>query len=377
MASLCMKIEGIHEPIIHLRIDMFESLRDQQRQNGAVWGKEEEAEMIQGFGKDEQALTAVQSGVAICDRTHWGRLQVSDQDRLAFLHNQTTNAFKALQPGEGCETVFLTSTARTIDLASAYVTEESVVLLVSPNRRQQLMSWCDRYIFFGDKVKLEDISSQTVTFSVLGPESQTLLHQLGITELPQSPHHHICADINGHSVRVAAGSGLTNPGFTLLAAVEAGADLWQGLMDRGACPFGERLWEQLRVIQGRPKPDAELTEDFNPLEAGLWQTLSFDKGCYIGQETIARLNTYQGVKQQLWGIQLSQAVPMQTPITVADKKVGILTSLVETSTGPLGLGYVKTKAGDAGTSVTVGSGTGTLIEVPFLSYTLPAPDSTS
>lgn len=144
----------------------------------------------------------------------------------------------------------------------------------------------------------------------------------------------------------------------------------------GCLSLGEKAWEQLRVTEGRPKPGAELTEDFNPLEAGLWQTISFDKGCYIGQETIARLNTYQGVKQRLWGIQLSESVSVDTPITLEDKKVGVLTSLVETAEGPVGLGYVKTKAGDAGAQVSVGTGIGTLVEVPFLTYPQWTPDPT-
>ena len=72
----------------------------------------------------------------------------------------------------------------------------------------------------------------------------------------------------------------------------------------------------MRIQQGRPKSDRELTEDYNPLEAGLWQTISFEKGCYIGQETIARLNTYKGVKQKLWGIKLDRSVSPQTPIFV-------------------------------------------------------------
>lgn len=354
---------------------MSETLHDCQSRNGAVWA--EDGTTLLSFGNDDQALKAVQEGVAICDRTHWGRLQVSDQDRLSFLHNQSTNTFKMLQPGEGCESVFVTSTARTIDLVNAYVTEDSVLLLVSPNRREQLMSWCDRYIFFGDKVKIEDISAQTMTLAVLGPESQQLLQKLGATELPQAVNHHITTEIKGTTVRIAAGSGLGIPGFTLFADAETGTDLWQALMDQGACPCGEAVWEQLRVAQGRPKPDAELTEDFNPLEAGLWQTISFDKGCYIGQETIARLNTYQGVKQQLWGIQLSETVPPHTSITLEDRKVGVLTSVVETADGFLGLGYVKTKAGEVGTNVSVGTGTGKLIEVPFLTYPQPSPTPTS
>ena len=353
---------------------MSETLQDYQRRNGAVWGEGDNSAIICSFSNDDQALEAVKEGVAMCDRTHWGRLQVSDQDRLAFLHNQSTNNLKILKPGEGCETVFVTSTARTIDLASVYVTEETVILQVSPNRRQQLMSWCDRYIFFGDKVKIEDITLQTVSFSLLGPESKSLLQRLGITDLPDIPHHHVSADINGQSVRIVAETGLMSPGFTLITDADSGARLWQILTDQDACPFGETVWEQLRIAQGRPKPDAELTEDFNPLEAGLWQTISFDKGCYIGQETIARLNTYQGVKQRLWGIQLSEAVPANTPITLEEKKVGLLTSVVETSSGPLGMGYVKTKAGAAGTHIKLGTATGILVEVPFLTHHFPDSD---
>jgi folate-binding protein YgfZ len=102
--------------------------------------------------------------------------------------------------------------------------------------------------------------------------------------------------------------------------------------------MGETLWQQLRIEQGRPMAGAELTEDYNPLEAGLWAAVSFDKGCYIGQETIARLNTYQGVKQQLWGLTLSAAAEPGSPITHGGAKVGQLTSVVETPTGLAGAG---------------------------------------
>ncbi|MGD1921868.1 MAG: YgfZ/GcvT domain-containing protein, partial [Pleurocapsa sp.] len=119
---------------------------------------------------------------------------------------------------------------------------------------------------------------------------------------------------------------------------------------------------------GRPKSDFELTEDYNPLEAGLWQTISFEKGCYIGQETIARLNTYNGVKQKLWGIKLDRSVTTQTPIMIENKKVGVLTSYTNTDKGNYGLGYVRTKAGGAGLQVQVGEAKGELVSVPFITH---------
>ncbi|MBD0362306.1 MAG: folate-binding protein, partial [Coleofasciculus sp. C3-bin4] len=146
------------------------------------------------------------------------------------------------------------------------------------------------------------------------------------------------------------------------------AKLWKTLTAAGAIPMGDRVWEQLRIEQGRPTPDHELTDDYNPLEAGLWQTISFDKGCYIGQETIARLNTYKGVKQQLWGVRLSAPAEPGSVITVEGDKVGKLTSFTETDQGPFGLAYIRTKAGGVGLKVQVAEVEGEIVDVPFLTH---------
>ena len=132
--------------------------------------------------------------------------------------------------------------------------------------------------------------------------------------------------------------------------------------------MGDRIWEQLRIQQGRPTPDRELTDDYNPLEAGLWKTISFEKGCYIGQETIARLNTYKGVKQQLWGVRLQATVEPGTVVRVGEEKVGKLTSFTETDQGPFGLAYIRTRAGGVDLKVQVGDVEGEIVDVPFLTH---------
>ncbi|MBE9224658.1 folate-binding protein YgfZ [Phormidium sp. LEGE 05292] len=319
------------------------------------------------FGNELDALLAAREGVALCDRSHWGRILVSDDDRLRFLHNQSTNDFQSLKPGAGCDTVFVSSTARTIDLVTAYVLEDAVLLLVSPNRREYLLQWLDKYIFFADKVKLKDITNDTATFSLIGLESQRIVKELGAEEIiNQTYSNHQLFKLENIEFRVAIGSGLAIPGYTLIVAAEYAAKLWKKLVELGAVPLGEKGWEQLRITQGRPIPDQELTDDYNPLEAGLWQTISFTKGCYIGQETIARLNTYKGVKQQLWGIRLAAPVEVGSAIALDDEKVGKLTSFTETEQGYFGLGYVRTKAGGEGLKVRVGEVEGEVVEVPFL-----------
>jgi folate-binding protein YgfZ len=300
------------------------------------------------------------------DRSGWGVIEVSDVDRLQFLHNQSTNDFKSLKPGQGCDTVFLTSTARTIDLATAYVLEDSVLLLVSPNMSEKVIKFLDRYIFFADKVKLTDVTEQTSTLSLIGTDSDAVLQKLGV-DITGQPHTHRLFNLSGVEVRVAIGSGLAKPGYTLITQSDQIERLKQALLETGVEFIDDRTWEQLRIEQGRPLPDHELTQDYNPLEAGLWHTISFSKGCYIGQETIARLDAYKGVKQQLWGVKLSSLVEPGTAITISDDKVGTLTSLTETTAGILGLAYIRTKANGApGLQVTIGTAQGELVDLPFV-----------
>ena len=348
---------------------MSQELQTVQATSGATFESVAGVSVPSSFGNDAAAIQAAREGVALCDRSHWGHLIISDDDRLRYLHNQSTNDFQKLKPGQGCDTVFVTSTARTIDLVTAYVMEDAVLLLVSPNRRQQLLEWLDRYIFPMDRVELTDVSNDTATFSLIGLESDALLKKLGV-EMPSHEAYasHELLLLGELKVRVAVGSGLALPGYTFIVAADDAAKLWQMLTAAGAVPMGDRVWEQLRVEQGRPLPDHELTEDYNPLEAGLWQTISFSKGCYIGQETITRLNTYKGVKQQLWGVRLSAPVQPGSIVTLEGEKVGKLTSFTETDQGPFGLAYIRTKAGGVGLKVQVAEVEGEIVDVPFLTH---------
>jgi len=313
-------------------------------------------------------MMSEETEILLYDRTHWGRIAVKGSDRLRFLHNQSTNDFESRQPGQGCDTVFVTSTARTLDLVTAYLTEESVILLVSPDRREKLWQWMDRYIFPMDRVELVDITGKTACFSLIGTESDRLLEALGIPPLTDAPPGtHQPVTLGDISLRIAVGSGLATPGYTLILDLEEGQNLTEKLIAQGAKSINNQQWETLRIQNGRPAPDRELTEDYNPLEAGLWNTISFEKGCYIGQETIARLNTYQGVKQQLWGLQLAQPVDPGTPIQVGEQKAGTISSCTPTPEGAIALAYIRTKIGGKGLTVQVADQSATLLDLPFIS----------
>ncbi|MDG2989660.1 folate-binding protein [Candidatus Synechococcus calcipolaris G9] len=320
------------------------------------------------------SITELTQGQFFYDSSHWGRLHISGGDRLRFLHNQTSNNIQALKPGQGCETVFLTSTARTLDLATAWIHEDHIDLLVSPQRRELLLNWLDKYIFFGDAVQVADVTDQTTTVRLLGNGWGELGHW-GST--PEN-HDHQSLEIAGMSVQVARGTGLALTGYTLthasttqIATTGDRLSLIQWLGEQGGQALGDEDWERVRILQGRPMPDAELTEEYNPLETRLWQAISFDKGCYIGQETIARLNTYQGVKQELWGLELPTPLPPGTPLTLEGTTVGRITSCIPLTETAFGLGYVRKKAGGLGLILEATTPEGVnlrvkVVDVPFL-----------
>lgn len=310
------------------------------------------------------AITAAKSTVALFDLKDWGLIEITGADRHRFLHNQSTANISALKAGQGCETVFVTATARTIELVTAYALGDALWLLVPPDQADRLLGLMDRVIFFNDKVELASLRGDWTMLSLIGPGAEALLMSLGVAGLDDlSNHGHLEVAIGGVTLRVAVGCGLGLPGYGLFVPNDGAAAVRLAL---AAVPeLTGADWEQLRVTQGRPMAGAELTEDYNPLEAGLWQSIAFDKGCYIGQETIARLNTYNGVKQRLWGLKLGGMVEVGAIVMVGEEKVGKVTSVVAGARGPMGLAYIRTKAGGAGLKVMVGA---VQVEVVGLEY---------
>ncbi|XP_047963745.1 putative transferase At1g60990, chloroplastic [Salvia hispanica] len=330
----------------------------------------EEDGTTDAYASADEALDAFANGAVVVDLSDYGRIRVSGEDRIQFLHNQTTANFECLGEGQGCDTVFVTPTARTIDISHAWVMNNAVILVVSPMTCGSITEMLKKYIFFSDKVEIQDITEKTSMCALLGPKSSKIMDELNLGNLTgkaYGSHEHYSVD--GMPVTVAVGSTVSVEGFTFMMSPAAAGSIRKALIGHGAVPMSPDAWETLRILQGRPAPGKELTDEFNVLEAGLWRAVSFNKGCYKGQETISRLVTYDGIKQRFWGIRLSSQVAPGSIITVDGKKVGKLTSYTDgtKASGPFGLGYIKRRAASEGDSVTVGDTVvGTLVEVPFL-----------
>ncbi|ESQ29358.1 hypothetical protein EUTSA_v10023478mg [Eutrema salsugineum] len=338
-------------------------------------GKVSEDGVVESFDNDDEALDAFDNGVVVVDLSHFGRIRVSGDDRAHFLHNQTTANFECLNEGQGCDTVFVTPTARTIDIARAWIMKNAIMLMVSPTTCQSIIEMLNKYIFFADKVEIKDITKQTCLFALAGPKSNQIMSKLNLGDLigqPYGTHKHYSFD--GMPITVGVGSLISEEGFTMLMSPGGAISVWKTLLAEGAIPMGSVAWEKLRIIQGRPAPERELSKEFNVLEAGLWNSISLNKGCYKGQETIARLITYDGIKQKLCGLDLSAPAEPGSTITFDGKKVGKLTSYTRGRNGSshFGLGYIKKQAAVIGNTVTIGEDiSGIVSEVPYLSRQHP------
>ncbi|KAJ0010483.1 hypothetical protein Pint_34015 [Pistacia integerrima] len=338
-------------PIDHDLLDKVKSAGAEVSENG----------IVETFGNDDEALDAAENGVALDDKpggggsfTFWkdkryilpwfsmiaalmfvyivkygfNYLEVSGDGCIQLLHNQSTANFENLREGLGCDTVFITPTTGTIDIAHAWFMKNSIMLVVSPLTCGSISDMLNKFIFFADKVEIQDITKQTSLFILLGPKSNTVMSSLNLSDLAgqvYGTHRHY--SVNGMPINVAVGNVISAERFSLLMspAIANTGSIWQSLLSLGAIPMGSNAGEKLRVIQGRPTPGKELTNEFNVLEAGLWSSVSLNKGCYKGQETISRLITYDRVKQRLWGICLSAPVEPGRAIMVDGKKVGKLT----------------------------------------------------
>ncbi|BAQ63331.1 folate-binding protein YgfZ [Geminocystis sp. NIES-3709] len=316
-------------------------------------------------------LNIINNSVALIDRSNHGLLCVTGDDRLRFLHNQSTNNIQSLKVGEGCDTVFVNSTGRNIDLVSAYIKENEVLLLVSPGQNKKLYDWLDRYIFPFDKVVIKDVTTQYKIFSLIGKKSLDLLSEwVDNNFLNAKEFSHKNITIDDIELTITIGCNLKLTGFNLIIPEKNAEKIWQKLTAKNPILMEIKDYDTLRILQGRPTPNQELTEEYNPLESGLWDAISFNKGCYIGQETIARLNTYKGVKQKLWGIKLDRSINLEKDniIMIEGEKVGKITSYLETESENFALGYIRTKAGDIGLKVNVGEATGEVVKVPFIHH---------
>jgi aminomethyltransferase len=374
----------------------FAELRTRQQAAGATFTVTESRELVLHYGAVAAEYEAVRNDVALFDASAAGRFWMRDRDRAALLHRLSTNNIEALQPGQGCQTVLTNHNGRIIDLLTVHRIDEQLLITTSPQQRDAVFNLVRKNIFFNDKVKLEAASDKLGQFHLYGPRSAALLHTISGASVDDLPLHDIrVAEFNGMFLWIArikplgsdasptpdaAQSGArVATSFALYVPVETLAEVWDALCAAGAQPLGAAAYDILRVEAGQGAFGRELSLEYIPLETGLWDAISFTKGCYVGQEIIARMESRNRLAKQLRGLKLTVAeeaadeqslAELQLPakLDVEGKESGDLTSVVHSPRfGPIALAYVRTAHAAPGTIVGIAGSTmiGEVVELPF------------
>lgn len=301
-------------------------------------------------------------------------LRLSGPDRSAFLQRQTTNDLGCLEPGKVLLTVLTSPTARILDVFALLQEGEGdagvIEIIPLPGRPGHAARYLKSRIFFNDKVRVSDDSEQFVQYDLLGPQTVEALRQVGVEALPEMDRW-ITAPYGDGELRVLASGGPLGLGNRVLVPAGAAEGFEQALLDAGAERLAPESYLILRVEAGLPEAGYELTEDFTPLEINLTSAVADNKGCYTGQEVIARQITYDKVTQLLRGLRLEFPVPPESRVWVDGKNAGVITSAVESPRfGPIALAVIKRAYNEPGTAVKVGSSgqeaiSGVIVPLPF------------
>ncbi len=284
--------------------------------------------------------------------SHFGRFRVSGKDAAVLLHHLTTNNIKKLQGGQGCDAILISNKARVLDWLQVWRDDESYLVLTSPNRRAMFAPHAQKFVLYRQDVKIEDVSESGALIGFFGDGA------LGVLPISadESPMNTLlkseidCAPFCMSRTRRLPQSGV-------LVWSDNTEKMQKFVADSGAQNCDDATFNALRIAAGIPVTGLELTEDINPWEANLDFAISLDKGCYNGQEVIARLHTYKKIKQRLMGLQLENVFPTGERIALksSERSAGVLTSSANSEGGVIGLGFVRGDFQDQGTVLEAGS----------------------
>ncbi len=295
----------------------------------------------------------------LLDRSDRGKLMVSGAEAAEYLQGQLTNDVEALSPGEGQYAALLDRKGHMqADMRVLRTSEEEIWIDTEAAALETTRRHLEMYKI-GREVAIADLTDERAILSLLGPRSVEIA---GTAALPQ--HATAAASVGGVAC-IAVG---TDFGIDLIAKRADAGPLREALTTAGAVEVGPAAAEVVRIEAGTPRFGAEMSAETMPAEAGIVDdAVSFTKGCYIGQEPVARLHYKGRPNRRLRGLELSAPAPAGASLTLGEKEVGrIGSACVSPARGPIALAIVRREA-EPGAELAVGEDgvTARVVDLPF------------
>jgi folate-binding protein YgfZ len=352
---------------------------------GAQWMERGGWEIPRCYSSPEQEYEALQEGVGLIDCSEYWKLRITGRDRRTWLNGQVTQDVKALEAGRGAYAAVMTPQGRMVTDLRIYALPDEVLAVGAAGGETRVPAYLDHYLVM-ERAEIEDLTDSWALLALVGPQSACALATLlGAAVAEMRPWDVRAEQFQEQPVYVVRLPHVGEDGFDLLMPAGAAASLWAALcQSRREFAVHSVGWEALnvrRIEAGIPWWGEELDQSIVPLEARLDHAISRTKGCYVGQEIIARIDARGHVNNLLAGffVEGERLPDKGSEIRSGGKKVGRVTSAVQSLRlkRPVALGYLRRELQEPGTRVEAVSGEGSIplqvAALPFIPDDSPRP----
>jgi aminomethyltransferase len=357
-------------------------IEDIHADHGATFRSVGDRRVVEDYGRPERTHRAVRNGVGVCEMGY-GVVEVTGEDRVDFVDNAVSNRVRG-EDGTGVYALLLDPQGRITTDLYVYTTEDRLLVFCPPDRADPLATQWRENTFIQD-VSIRVATSDFGVFGVHGPyATEKIASVLNHAGAPEPAMTFVRGSMGDVGVTVVATDGLTGEdGYEVICAADAAPEVFETLVVRGnnAAPFGYRTWETLTLEAGTPLFDTELVGRI-PNVAGVRNALDFEKGCYVGQEVVSKVENVGQPSKRLVGL-APEAVPAAgDPVFAGEEQVGEVTRAVEGPSyeAPVALAYVEFDAASDVTAVETlaedaedGDGTSVpaeVVDLPFVEGSL-------
>jgi folate-binding protein YgfZ len=339
-------------------------------------------EIVADYGDALAEHVALRATVGVLDLSFRSRICLVGNDRARFLHGQVTNDVKKLRAGEGCYSALTTAKGKMEGDLNIYALADELLLDFEPGLTGKISQRLEKFIV-ADDVQIVDASLHYSLLSVQGPKAADVVRALGLfAELPAKPFVSVkISDDTLGEIYLMNHARLGTSGFDLFVPNNSLGVVMDKLIAAakqiGGRAVGWTAFETARIEAGIPRFGADMDETNIPLECGIEsRAVSYNKGCYIGQEVINRIHSVGHVTRELRGLRLAddlKSLPQKhDKLFYAGKEVGYVTSAVKSPSlnANIALGYVRREVNQIGNELTLRTAAGEnpvkIVELPFV-----------